>query len=135
HFLAVTVEGGVRVDLDLHLARQTLFGQTLEHQRALALRGVFRHHVRELDGDRIGRMGQAGDAEGQRASESLGSKLEHVSASSLLCVSLWRQPQIGHCDTHALVCLERLWHGYLSELGAEMAGSRLAIGMQCLALM
>src|SRR5690606_25759022 len=122
HFLAVTVEGGVRVDLDRLLAAQTLFGQPCEHQRALARRGVFRHHVRELDGDRIGRMGQAGDAEGQRASESLGSKLEHVSASSLLCVSLWRQPQIGRCDTHALVSLELLWHGYLAELGPKIAG-------------
>ena len=73
HFLAVAIQRGVRVDLDLHLARQALFSQALEHQRALTLRGVFCHNVGELDGDRIGRMDQSRDAQGQGAGDSLGS--------------------------------------------------------------
>src|SRR5690606_29066536 len=72
HFLAVTKQRGVRVDLDLDLAWQTLFSQLLEQQGALALRRVFRNDVRELDGNRIG-VGQAGNTQGQSACERRGS--------------------------------------------------------------
>src|SRR5690606_19410693 len=82
HFLAVTEQRGVRVDLNLDLASQTLFHQLLEQQGALAFRRVFGNHVGELDADRIGRLGHSRDAQRQGARERLGSQFEHCCFSS-----------------------------------------------------
>ncbi|MNC44531.1 hypothetical protein D3C75_934420 [compost metagenome] len=84
HFLAVTEQRGVRVDLDLDLAGQALLGELLEQQGTLALGGVLGHHVGELDHDRLGGLGQAGDGEREGTGECLGSQLEHAGTSSLL---------------------------------------------------
>ena len=52
HLVGVAHQRRVRIDLDLHLAGHTLLDQLLEQQRPLALGGVVRHHVGELDDDR-----------------------------------------------------------------------------------
>ena len=54
HFLAVTKQRGVRIDLDLDLPRQTFLGQFLEHQRALPLGRVLGDNVGKLDADGVG---------------------------------------------------------------------------------
>ncbi|MNJ69556.1 hypothetical protein D3C77_659180 [compost metagenome] len=77
HFLTVAVQRRVRIDLDLHLTWQTLFGQLLEQQRALPLRRAVRHHVGELDDDRIGSLDQTGDGQGNSAGQGLDSELQH----------------------------------------------------------
>ncbi len=77
HFLAIAEQRGVRVNLYLDLAGQTLFHQFLEHQGALAFRRVLGDHVRELDGDRVSRVGQTSDAQRQGACQRLGSQFEH----------------------------------------------------------
>src|SRR5215475_10191342 len=55
--LLVLVEGGIGVDLDLHLAVRILLGQFLELERAFALRRVLSDHVAELDHDGLLRLG------------------------------------------------------------------------------
>ncbi len=62
HFLAVTEQRGVRVDLHLDLAGQTLLDQFLEHQCALALRRAVGDDVGELDDDRVCGLSQRGHA-------------------------------------------------------------------------
>ena len=82
HFLAVAEQGRVRVNLDFHLAGQTLFNELLEHDGTLAFRGVFGNYVGELDQDRVGGLGQACDTEGQSTGERCGSQFEHCCVSS-----------------------------------------------------
>ncbi|MNV70625.1 hypothetical protein D3C71_1636030 [compost metagenome] len=82
HFLAIAEQRGVGVDLDLDLVAQAFFGELLEQQRTLSLGSVLGDHVGEFDHDRLGRLGHAGDGQGQGASQRLGSELEHTSASS-----------------------------------------------------
>ena len=77
HFLAVAKQRGVRVDLYAHFVTQALFGQLFEQQGALALGGVLGDYMGELDHDRLGGLGQAGDTERQGADQRLGSELEH----------------------------------------------------------
>src|SRR3989338_7867835 len=77
HFLAVTEQRGVRVNLDLDLVAQTLFSELLEQRGTLAFRRVVGDHVGELDHDRVGRLGHTGDAQRQGARERLGSQFEH----------------------------------------------------------
>jgi hypothetical protein len=57
-FLFVLVERGVGIDLHLHLVAGVLLGEIFKHYGGLALGGVWRHHVAELDDDR--RLGHGG---------------------------------------------------------------------------
>ncbi|MNF98077.1 hypothetical protein D3C84_809250 [compost metagenome] len=67
--LVIAIQRGVGVHLHLHLARQPLFRQLLEHQRALALGCLVTYHVGEFDDDRLSRHDHAPRPESQGAGE------------------------------------------------------------------
>src|SRR5262249_32122641 len=66
HLLAVLVQGAVRVDLDLDAPLGALFGKLLEILGGLALGGIERDDVAELDDDRLLRERAAGKREQNR---------------------------------------------------------------------
>ncbi|MNP40644.1 hypothetical protein D3C76_1342970 [compost metagenome] len=78
HFLAVTEQRRVGVDLDFDLVLELrVFGdQLLEHQRALAFGRTVGHHVGELDDDRVGGLGQARHGHSSGAEQRVG-QLQH----------------------------------------------------------
>ncbi|MNE22821.1 hypothetical protein D3C80_1160470 [compost metagenome] len=77
HFLPVTEERRVGVDLYLHFSGQAFFRELLEKQCALSLGRVFGHDMGELDHDGISGLGQTGSAQGKSTGESFQSRFEH----------------------------------------------------------
>ena len=89
HLLAILVQLAVGIEFDLDPARGVFFGELPEFFRGLALGRIVRHHVAELDDDRIG----CEDAEAMTADSSA------ARISLIIFVRGWRTRPFSPIDS------------------------------------